>query len=146
VPANRLVVKMQTNVGDVDLGPFKNGSTSFDDPFFGNANKTTPVRWKIQYLNNNNWIDAYKFKENDTREDGTPIIGSNGYVELEYGLIIPEEYRSSFIFAERYSSSTLLPDTSIQGYSYLVVENETDRGMFYIWIDGEYTTFPPEYG
>jgi hypothetical protein len=146
VPTNRLVVKMQTNVGDVDLGPFKNGSTSFDDPFFGNANKTTPLRWKIQYLNNNNWIDAYNFKENDTREDGTPIIGSNGYVELEYGLIIPEEYRSSFIFAERYSSSTLLPDTSIQGYAYLVVENETDRGMFYIWIDGEYTTFPPEYG
>jgi hypothetical protein len=146
VPTNRIVVKMQTNVGDIDLGPFKKGSTSFNDPFFGDANRTTPTRWKVQYLNNNNWIDVYNFTENDTREDGTPIIASNGYVELEYGLIIPEEYRSLFIFAERYSSSTLLPDTSIQGYAYLVVENETDRGTFYIWIDGEYETFTPEYG
>ena len=80
VPANRLVVKMQTNVGDVNLGPFKNGSTEFADPFFGVANRTTPSRWKIQYLKGNNWTDAYNFSENDTREDGTPIIGSNGYV------------------------------------------------------------------
>ena len=146
VPANRLVVKMQTNVGDVNLGPFKNGSTEFADPFFGVANRTTPSRWKIQYLKENNWTDAYNFSENDTREDGTPIIGSNGYVELEYGLIIPEEYRSSFIFAERYSSATLLPDTSIQGYAYLVIETGNTRGTFYIWIDGEYETFTPEYG
>jgi hypothetical protein len=146
VPANRLVVKMQTNVGDVNLGPFKNGSTEFADPFFGAANKTTPTRWKIQHLKGNNWSDAYNFTENDTRQDGTPIIGSNGYVELEYGLIIPEDYRSSFIFAERYSSATLLPDTSIQGYAYLVVETGNTRGTFYIWIDGEYETFTPEYG
>ena len=146
IPTNRVVVKMQTNVGDIDLGPFKNGSTSFADPFFGNANKTTPTRWKVQYLNNNNWTDLYNITENDTREDGTPIIGPNGYVELEYGLIIPEEYRTSFIFAERYSSETLLPDISIEGYAYLVVQNETDRGIFYIWIDGEYQTFTPDYG
>jgi hypothetical protein len=146
VPANRLVIKMQTNVGDVDLGPFKNGSVSFNDPFFGTANKTTPTRWKIQYLNENNWVDAYVFTENDTRSDGSAIIGSDGYVELEYGLIIPEEYASSFIFAERYASATLLPDTSLEGYAYLVVENENDRGTFYIWIDGEYETFTPEYG
>ena len=146
IPTNRVVIKMQTNIGDIDLGPFKNGSTSFADPFFGNANKTTPTRWKVQYLNNNNWTDLYKFTENDTREDGTPIIGPNGYVELEYGLIIPEEYRSSFIFAERYSSNTLLPDQSVEGYAYLVVQNETDRGIFYIWIGGEYQTFTPEYG
>jgi hypothetical protein len=146
VPANRLVVKMQTNVGDVNLGPFKNGSTEFADPFFGVANRTTPSRWKIQYLKGNNWTDAYNFSENDTRADGTPIIGSNGYVELEYGLIIPEEYRSSFIFAERYSSATLLPDTSIEGYAYLVIETGNTRGTFYIWIDGEYETFTPEYG
>ena len=146
IPTNKIVVKMQTGVGDIDLGPFKNGATSFDDPFFGEANKTTPARWKIQYLNNNNWEDAYNFTENDTREDGSAIIGTNGYVELGYGLIIPEQYRSSFIFAERHSSSTLLPETSIEGYAYLIVENETDKGVFYIWIDGEYETFTPEYG
>ena len=146
IPTNKIVVKMQTGVGDIDLGPFKTGSTSFSDPFFGDVNKTTPARWKVQYLNNNNWTDLYNFTENDTREDGTAIIGPNGYVELGYGLIIPEEYRSSFIFAERYSSNTLLPDRSVEGYAYLVVQNETDRGIFYIWIDGEYETFTPEYG
>ena len=146
VPTNRIVVKMQTNVGDVNLGPFKNGSVEFADPFFGATNKTTPSRWKIQYLKENNWIDAYSVTENDTREDGTAIIGSNGYVELEYGLIIPEEYRTSFIFAERYSSETLLPSTSLEGYAYLVIANDGDRGTFHIWTNGEYETFTPEYG
>jgi hypothetical protein len=146
VPTNRIVVKMQTNVGDVNLGPFKNGSAEFADPFFGATNKTTPSRWKIQYLKENNWVDAYSITENDTREDGTAIIGSNGYVELEYGLIIPEEYRTSFIFAERYSSETLLPSTSIEGYAYLVIANDGDRGTFHIWTNGEYETFTPEYG
>ena len=146
VPTNRIVVKMQTNVGDVNLGPFKNGSVEFADPFFGATNKTTPSRWKIQYLKENNWVDAYSVTENDTREDSTAIIGSNGYVELEYGLIIPEEYRNSFIFAERYSSETLLPSTSLEGYAYLVIANDGDRGTFHIWTNGEYETFTPEYG
>ena len=51
VPANRLVIKMQTNVGDIDLGNFTNITTTFADPFFGDSNRTTPTRWKIQYLN-----------------------------------------------------------------------------------------------
>ena len=147
VPTNRIVVKMQTHVGDIDLGNFTDKSKTLPDPFFGDSNKSTPKRWKVQYLDNiNNWIDLYNFTENDTREDETPIIGPDGYVELEYGLIIPEDYRSSFIFAERYSSATLLPDTSVQGYAYLVVETGNTRGTFYIWIDGEYQTFIPEYG
>ncbi len=40
----------------------------------------------------------------------------------------------------------MLPDTSIEGYAYLVVETGNTRGTFYIWIDGEYETFTPEYG
>ena len=146
VPANRLVVKMQTNVGDVDLGPFTTATTSISDPLFASANKTTPTRWKIQYLNNNSWVDAYSFRETDTRSSGAPIIGTDGYVELEYGLIIPEEYISSFVFAERLSSDTLLPETSIEGYAYLVIENEGERGTFHIWTNGDYATFSPEYG
>jgi hypothetical protein len=146
VPTNRLVVKMQTNVGDVDLGPFINGASSVIDPLFGEINKTTPSRWKIQYLKENSWIDAYSFRENDTRPSGEPIIGVDGYIELEYGLIIPEEYRSFFIFAETLSSNTLLPETSIDGYAYLVIENQGDRGTFYIWINGDYVTFTPQYG
>jgi hypothetical protein len=146
VPANRIVVKMQTNVGDVDLGPFTTSSTSIPDPLYGTINKTTPSRWKIQYLKDNGWIDAYSFRENDTRSSGDPIIDTDGYVELEYGLKIPEEYQSSFIFAETFSSDTLLPEESIEGYTYLIIENEGDRGTFYIWTNGGYSTFTPEYG
>ena len=64
VPANRLIVKMQTNVGSVDLGTFTTQSGTLADPLYGTANKTTPVRWKIQYLKDNNWADAYSFNEN----------------------------------------------------------------------------------
>jgi hypothetical protein len=148
VPANRLIVKMQTNVGTVDLGTFTNNSGTFTDPLFGTANKTTPVRWKIQYLNENNWVDAYSFDENSVREDGSPIIPEDGYIELEYGLKIPDAYASTFVFAETLTSETLLPEKSINGYGYLVIENENERGLFYIWneINQEYDTFVPEYG
>jgi len=146
VPTNRIVVKMQTNVGDVDLGPFTRPTGVIQDPLYGELNKTVPKRWKIQYLKNNNWIDAYTFNENDLREFGEPIVGNDGYLELEYGLIIPEEYKNTFVFADRLSSSTLLPELSLEGYAYLVVENSGDRGVFYIWNDGDYTSFIPQYG
>jgi hypothetical protein len=148
VPANRLVVKMQTNVGDIDLAPFTNFSSTFADPLYGDANKTTPKRWKIQYLKNNSWIDAYSFDENSTRADGTAIIKSDGYVELEYGLIIPDKYKDTFVFAETYSSETLLPELSINGYAYFVLENESTVGEFFVWSDeiSDYETFVPEYG
>ena len=146
VPANRIVVKMQTNVGSVDLGPFTTSTGSITDPLFGNTNKTTPSRWRVQYLNNNNWVDAYTILETDTRADGSPIIGPDGYVELEYGLIIPEIYKEIFVYAETVSSSTLLPERSVTGYSYLVIENTGDIGTFYIWTGNEYATFVPEYG
>jgi len=145
VPANRIVIKVQTNVGDVDLGPFATATASVADPLFGPLNKTTPSRWKVQYLQENSWVDAYSFRETDTRISGEPIINTDGYLELEYGLVIPEEYKSSFIFAERLSSDTLLPEISINGYAYLVIENEGDRGTFYIWINGGYVTFTPQY-
>jgi hypothetical protein len=148
VPANRLIVKMQTNVGTVNLGTFTNNSGTFSDPLFGTANKTTPVRWKIQYLNEENWVDAYSFDENSVREDGSPIVPEDGYIELEYGLKIPDAYASTFVFAETLTSETLLPERSLNGYGYLVIENENERGLFYVW-DGanqEYDTFVPEYG
>jgi hypothetical protein len=148
VPANRIIVKMQTNVGSIDLGPFATSSRSIPDPLYGNANKTTPTRWKVQYLEENNWIDAISFNENSLRDNGNPIVGSDGYVELQYGLILPKEYKDVFIFAEQLSSSSLLPERSINGYSYLVIANAEDKGTFYIW-DGpssSYKTFVPTYG
>jgi hypothetical protein len=147
VPANRLIIKMQTNVGDIDQGPFTTPTGSIADPLFGDANRTTPARWRIQYLEDNNWTDAYVFTENDLREDGSQVIGSDGYVELQYGLIIPEIYKDTFVFAETLSSESLLPTESINGYAYLVIENDGERGQFHIWNSTtvEYETFTPEY-
>ena len=146
VPTNRIIVKMQTNVGTVDLGPFKTSSSTLQDPLYGDTNKTTPRKWKIQYLNNDNWIDAYSFDQSSTRENGSPIVGSDGYVELQYGLIIPEKFKDNFVFAETLSSTILLPDISIAGFCYLVIENEDEIGTLHIWNGSEYETFIPNYG
>ena len=148
VPANRLVVKMQTNVGTADLGTFTTQSGTLQDPLYGTTNKTTPVRWKIQYLNENSWIDAYSFDENSVRDDDTAIIPEDGYVELEYGLKIPSAYKSNFTFIEKIASITLLPEQSFNGDGYLVVENTNSRGTLYIWngLNEEYDSFVPEYG
>jgi hypothetical protein len=146
IPVNRLVVKMQTHTGTVDLGSFYDGSNTFSDPFFGDVKKETPLRWKIQYLKNNNWIDAFAFNSSSVREDGTPIIKSDGYVELSYGLKVPDMYKDFFIDAGVYSSNTLIPEQSVYGYSYLILDNEEDIGVYHIWTGSEYETFIPEYG
>ena len=146
VPANRLVVKMQTNVGSVDLGPFTNNSGSFQDPLYGDANKTTPKKWKIQFLQNNNWVDVISFNNASVRRDGTAVIKNDGYVELAYGLIVPEKYRDFFVYAETYGTSTYLPEQSVTGYAYLVKTSDTDKGTFYIWTGSAYETFTPTYG
>lgn len=148
VPANRIVVKMQTNVGDIDLGTFSGNGGSFSDPFYGDQNKTTPVRWKVQVLKNNNWVDAVSFNAGSTRRNGTPIIGSDGYVELSYGLIVPEQYRDIFIKAEEYFTETFIPEQSVNGYAYLIKNSDSDIGTYHIWIASKnaYETFTPEYG
>ncbi len=150
VPANRFVIKMQTNVGTVNLGPFTTSTGAIDDPLFGDTNKTSPSRWRVQYLNNNNWVDAYSFLETDTRPDGTAIVKADGYVELEYGLIIPEQYRDIFVYAETISSVTLRPAIAPIGYAYLVIPTTGDKGIFYIYTgtgeDDGYDSFVPEYG
>ena len=92
----------------------------------------------------NNSLDS--FDNNSIRDDGSGIIRSDGYLELEYGLIIPEEYKTNFVFAEKLSSDTLLPEISVEGYAYLVINNSGDRGLFYIWNNGAYTSFIPQYG
>lgn len=142
VAANRIVVKMQTHVGSVDLGPFKNGSNSFSDPFYGTGNKATPLKWKIQYLNpvDNKWTTATNFT--------TDIVGTDGYVELAYGLTnIPGAYTSNFVYAEEYTSADLLPTTSITGYAYLVKTSSTDIGQYYVWNGTSYDApFTPTYG
>lgn len=146
VPANRIIVKMQTNVGTLNLGTYANSSTTYDDPFFGEDKQTTPVRWKIQYLENNIWIDAISFNEASTRLDGSSIIKADGYVELSYGLIIPKQFRDIFFFDREYANAELLPAEAILGQTFLVKESELDAGIFYIWTGDSYTEFDANYG
>lgn len=148
VPANRLIVKMQTNVGTKDFSAFANGDGSFNDPFYGYENQTTPVKWKIQYLKNDNWLDAISFDENSSRRSGLPIVGTDGYVEIAYGLVVPEDYRVGFHYAGTYSSAEFLPLATnlVNGTSFHVKASDTDAGTFYTAVGGEYLSFPARYG
>jgi hypothetical protein len=149
VPANRIVVKMQTNVGTTNLGPFVNDSGSFPDPFFGSDKQTTPVRWSIQYLEKGNWVNAISFNPNSTRRDGSAVIGPDGYVEIAYGVVIPDIYRDTFVFAGEYPSEDFLPaPTEVsEGTAYWVQgERDLDPGTYYIAISGEYQSFAAQYG
>jgi hypothetical protein len=146
IPVNRIVVKMQTNVGDINLGPFSGSAGLFADPFFGEQNKTTPVKWKIQYLKNNVWLDAMSFDKNSVRSDGNPIVGTNGYLEIGYGLIVPERFRSNFISNGTIASANILPTKNENGQAYLVKQNADDIGQYYIWENNAYSIFAPKYG
>lgn len=146
VPANRIVVKMQTNVGDIDLGPFSGRKGSFNDPLYGDNNKTTPKRWKVQTLKNGSWQDAVAFDQNSVRSDGTEIIKSNGYVELHYGLVVPIEYQDNFNYVDIVSSVDLLPPTPEVGDAYLVRAFALERGRMYVWNGSSYSFFDPTYG
>ncbi len=148
IPANRLVVKVQTHVGSVNNGPFisKSGS-SFEDPFYGYSNSKTPTKWKIQVLDeNDSWIDAASFLPSDKRLNGTPIIDSDGYVEIYYGLIVPTEYVNTFKYKRSYISSQMLPLGPDIGDAYLIKTSDTDSGTFYIYTANGYKTFVAKYG
>lgn len=146
IPANRLIVKMQTNTGELDYGTFSSPSETFLDPYFGEVNRTTPNNWKIQVLKNNSWVDTIAFSDRDRRKDGKAIIGSDGYVEVSYGLIIPKIYLSIFKFMRELSSATLKPETAEEGDAYLVISNSMSLGLYHIRYKGEWKTFTPSYG
>jgi hypothetical protein len=146
IPTNKVVVKMQTNVGDINLGNIRYGNDSIPDPMYGDANKTTPVIWRIEKLNaDNSWEAIVQFDEASVRSDGSPIIGSDGYVEVSYGLQVPQEYESIFVFADTISESSLLPEEAPQGYTYLVKEQDHDRGTMYIYVGESWESFIPDY-
>ena len=155
VPANRIVVKMQTNVGEVDLGPFIQADSFVSDPFFGPENQTTPINWRIEYLDSSNtWITASSFDANSLRPDGSPIVGSDGYVELFYGLLVPEQYRNGFNLIKEVANELFLPEPTnfSSGTSYLLKENENVAGTVYVVrnnssrTSGVYETFSADYG
>lgn len=146
IPTNRVVVKMQTHTGTENLGPFSSATGAFADPFFGELNQKTPSRWKIQFLKDGNWENVISFDPSIVRRDGSSIIKSDGYVEIAYGLIVPEDWRLNFVLAETYTSAALLPEQSVIGYAYLIKENETDIGQYHIWDGTDYVIKTPRYG
>jgi hypothetical protein len=153
VPANRIVVKMQTGVGDISLGSFANNNGAFTDPFFGYQNQKTPVNWKIQYLKEDNWIDAVAFNSGSIRKDGSNIIGPDGYVELGYGLIVPDTYKAIFRNTGiTVKSQSLLPPKPVvtEGHAYFIKESDSDQGRFAIVIESagklKYAYFNARYG
>ena len=154
VPANRIVVKMQTQVGDVDGGSYKiDNTTSFNDPFYelatntGNLiNQQTPAVWSVQYLNaSNSWTTAKSFSLNELRANGKRVIGSDGYVELAYGITnAPAVFN---LLGER-GSSAALPLSVALGDAYLVPGDTSAQGTVYVWNGTNWTTnkFTPSYG
>ena len=146
VPANRVVVKMQTHVGTTNLGLISLSSGSvISDPFSGAENMQVPVRWRIQGLDaSNSWVDLMSFNEASTRVDGSPVIKEDGYVEIGYGLIIPEKYRAIFVFAGEYRSVSELPVTTLRGYTYKVSDGSTEQ--YFIWDGDSYVEMFPRYG
>lgn len=147
VPTNKIVVKMQTNVGDIDLGPFSSSSGSFNDPFYGEDNATVPSDWSIQYLTaNGSWSTAISFNGSSSRANGDPIIRSDGYVEISYGLQIPETYLNTFRLISEITSERMLPDSALLGHGYLLKQNATDIGVLKIWNGTSYDSYNPQYG
>lgn len=145
VPTNKLVFKMQTNVGDIDLGPFRVDDQEISDPLYGAANQTTPQRWSIEVLKNNDWIEISSFDENSVDSNGDPIIKSDGYVELSYGIRLPEAYDTSYVYAGELADESLLPDSAPYGYTYLIKQSDTDLGVFKFYDAGDWVEIIPEY-
>jgi hypothetical protein len=146
VPANRIVVKVQTNVGDVELGPFKKDGQTIADPFFGDANKTVPKIFTVQYLNQyDEWQDAYSFNNDSTRSDNSPVFGSDGYLSLEYGLEIPEEYKDNFLLVGNVTDSAILPEQTVLGYAYFVISTPNTKGTLFIFNGTDYDEIIPQY-
>lgn len=169
VPANRIVVKMQTHVGEEDRGSFrKSTQATFADPFYEDptlgsndnpgalVNQQTPVSWKIEFLDNsNNWQTAVTFDSTSRRSTGKRIIAADGYVELSYGISnIPN---SSFRDLGTYPSVASLPISAELGDAYLIPDlTNTTTGKYYYWTnngtslgDGAplgYSSFIPTYG
>jgi hypothetical protein len=146
VPVNRIVVKLQTHTGEIDLGPFSNSLGIVPDPFYGSSNKATPVKWKIQYLKEGMWSDAVSFDKLTKRSDGSEVFDSSGYLEIAYGLKVPEEYKVGFINNGEIASTTILPEENSIGQAYLVKASSSEIGLYYIWTGSAYETFAPDYG
>lgn len=140
VPTNKIVLKIQTNVGPNNSLPTANA-----DPFFSGSTpnyKSTPLIWKIQKYTGAEWKDMKTFE--------TDVFSEDGYLQLSYGITnIPSKYSNSFkllgYVAELPAASTL---SSIDiGKAYIVRTSNTDKGVLRIWNGSSWdTAITPTYG
>jgi hypothetical protein len=145
VPANKIVVKMQTNIGSVNLGPFSDTGGQFSDPLFGQENSTIPIRWSIEALIGNSWTELIKFNEDSFRTNELPVVGPDGYVEIAYGLNIPEQFRESFVLYGDILSESQLPQIANNGQAYFLKDPMGGPGTFYVWSDDSFSSFQESY-
>lgn len=149
--ANRIVFKVQTNIGEVNLGTIRSVTSGVltSDPLQGETNSTTPKRWDVEYLNEDNeWISAISFDENSSRRDGSPIFGPDGHVEIYYGIKPPQQYDEDFTFLG-YLDESLLPTVGLRnGIAYVVNANNSSAGELKVYDDNvdDWISLPVEYG
>lgn len=146
VPTNKLVVKMQTNIGTENLGEITTPAGRIDDPLYGWSHATTPKNWNVEVLKDGVWTSVYSFQEGSTRSDDSPIVKQDGYVELLYGIKIPVEYGEAR-YIKTVPNESLIPSQATQGDYYLLVDEEDIKGNVYIWNNGDWVILTdPEYG
>jgi hypothetical protein len=169
VAVNRIIVKMQTLLSDSEVlgidrlpltkNQIRDGSGLITDPLQDRSKSSIPKRWAIQYLDeNNNWVNSVSFDENSTRKDGSEIVKWDGYVELFYGIKVPEKYRNSFKFIQYIDFVDQLPTPKIiegrlssnifDGEAYIVGASSTNPGELYVWdrTSSEWYTENAAYG
>ena len=150
IPTNRIVMKIQTNLAETSKGNIRTpDGLTIQDPLGTRSSSSVPKRFKIEYLDqDNNWVTAQSFNENSTQTNGQPIISWDGYLELYYGLVVPDEYRQSFHFVDYLDNINNLPPFPMLGEAYIVGSSQSNPGILYIWNDESlsWDSSTPQYG
>lgn len=134
VPANRIIVKMQTQLADATYDTRRDYTDAIvGDPFSEESESTIPKRWRIEYLRGTDWIPAIEFDENSTRADGTSIVPWDGYVEVNYGVIPPSQFRLNFNLVDYLDDENLLPARGLTDGEAYVVGFSNGEGTLYCW-------------
>ncbi len=122
VPTNRIVIKMQTNVGTVKQGPFRAGVDEIEDPLYGMDKATIPTSFDVEVLLENDKQEL-EWKLITTVENTD--IGPDGHVQLSLGWKLPDNYR----IKGEMPDYDALPISGKDGDTYFVV----DQNAFYTY-------------
>ena len=132
IPANRIVVKMQTLAGTISNGT--------GDPFFENLH--VPARWRIEVLRNGSWFTARSFT-------GASSIGADGHVSIAYGLTLPDNEDFIYKYIGEVADNDMLPLKPVIGDTYLVNPgNDIGELWTAVEIGGvhQWSVIPAQYG